>query len=98
MGIKTLKKILIVICIITMTITMGTEVLAAITNTSKGTKQNFGISLMHTSRTLNESKNINFGYKIGTKHTYRINAGGDYSTTILCLDKDKKFPRRRWSK
>ena len=95
MGTKILKKMLIIICIIAIILPISSVVIAEITNIARGTKQSFGISLMHTSKTLNGAKNIDFGYKIGTKHTYRINAGGDYTTTILCLDKDGKFPRRR---
>jgi len=89
---KACKKILIIICIMSIILPISSEVLAAITNTTKGTRENFGISLMHTSRTLNNSSNINFGYRISTKNAYRIHAGGDYSKTILCLNKDGKFP------
>lgn len=95
---KTCKKILFISIVLIMIFATSSQVIANITNTAKGTSQNFGISLMHSSKTLNSTQSINFGYRISTKNSYRINARGDYATTILCLDKDKKFPRRRRSR
>ena len=74
MKTKHLKRILAIICIITMILPISSEVLAKITSSLEGTKQNFGISLMHKSKKLNGEEGIEFGYKIDNKNAYRIYA------------------------
>ena len=97
MKTKHLKRILAIICIITMILPISSEVLAKITSSLEGTKQNFGISLMHKSKKLNGEEGIEFGYKIDNKNAYRIYAGSDneegYADTVLCLDQTGKFPK-----
>ena len=96
MKTKLIKKVAIIICIMAMILPVSFDAIARITNTTKGTKLNFGISLLHTSKTLSGNKNVQFGYAIqtGAKPTYRIYSGSnDYETTVLCLNKDLRYPR-----
>ena len=94
MGTKILRKILAIICIISIILPISSEVLAALTETSVGTKQKFGISLLHQSKLMNGNDGISFGYALDSRKIYRIYYGeSQYDTTILCLDIDGKFPQ-----
>ena len=90
-----LKKVIAVICIMAMILPISSEVLAKITETAKDTEQKFGITLLHQSSLLsNSNSKVSFAYKIDTRNTYRIYAGSnDFETTIVCLNKDGKFPQ-----
>ena len=90
-----LKKAIAVICIMAMILPISSEVLAKITETAKDTEQKFGITLLHQSSLLsNSNSKVSFAYKIDTRNTYRIYAGSnDFETTIVCLNKDGKFPQ-----
>ena len=88
-----LKKFVVIIFILALALSSSYEVLAKITNTAKDATQSFGISLLHTSKNLKTSSNLNFAYRLDTRNTYRIYAGNnDYETTIICLNKNGKFP------
>ena len=97
MKTKYLKRILAIMCILTMILPLSTEVLAKIASSLEGAKQTFGISLMHKSKKLNGEEGIEFGYKIDDKNAYRIYSGSNneegYEDTVLCLDQTGKFPR-----
>ncbi len=99
MRAKILKKLVAIFCILVIVIPTPLSVIAKISNSAKGTKQNFGIEVLHTSSTLDKKKEEQFGYATdtSTKPTYRIYAGSedkkDYETTILCLNKDKRYPQ-----
>ena len=97
MKAKILKRILVIICILTILLPMSSEVIARIANSAAGSKQTFGISLTHQSNTLDGKTGRQFGYKIDNREAYRIYSGSDnaegYIDTILCLDQTGKFPR-----
>lgn len=96
MGTKFCKKIVAIICILAMILPISSEVLAKITQTAAGQKQTFGITLLHQSKTLDKKKDVTFGYSTdtGARNSYRLYSGNnDFETTILCLDKDKRFPQ-----
>ena len=101
MGTKFIKKIIAMVCILAMILPISSEVLAKITqaDSAAGKTRKFGVTLLKESTLLNGSKYGNFGYNISggasTKNTnvYRIyTENKDYSSTILCLDKNKSFP------
>lgn len=94
---KILKKTIAAVCIIAMILPISSEVLAKITETAKDTEQKFGISLFHESTFLGDSNNkLNFAYRLGNRNFYRVYAGNnDYETTIICLNKDGKFPQEK---
>lgn len=97
MSKRILKKITALICIIALVLPMSSEVLAKITSTEPGTGQTFGIVHLHESEYLNDSSSKKtFGYRVNERNVYRIYSGSDnaegYINTILCLDKDGKFP------
>ena len=94
------KKVIAIICIIAMILPISSEVLAKITETAAGTKLQFGITLLHTSKTLDGEKSVTFGYATdtGSRRTYRIYSGNnDFETTLLCLDKNGTFPQENGS-
>ncbi|MCI8546597.1 MAG: DUF11 domain-containing protein, partial [Clostridia bacterium] len=94
MGTNIWKKIIAILCIIAIILPISSEALAAITETAAGTKQTFGIAHIHSSKKLNGTEDVSFGYKVNEREAYRIHAGtNDYETTILCLDPTKKFPK-----
>lgn len=94
MGNKVVKKMLVIVCIIAMILPFSSEVLAQIVETAEGTKQKFGIELLHESKTMDGKKSLSFGYRIDTKNAYRLYSGNkDFETTILCLDKTLRFPQ-----
>lgn len=90
-----LKKAIAVICIMAMILPISSEVLAKITETAKDTEQKFGITLLHQSSLLsNSNSKVSFAYKIDNRNFYRVYAGtNDFETTIVCLNKDGKFPQ-----
>lgn len=90
-----LKKVIAVICIMAMVLPISSEVLAKITETAKDTEQKFGITLLHQSSLLNDSNSkVSFAYRIDNRNFYRVYAGtNDFETTIVCLNKDGKFPQ-----
>ena len=93
MKTKLLKILITLICIIALIIPMSYEVLAKITTTTAGTTQSFGISALHESEKLSDGSKVKFGYKLNDRQAYRIFAGNnDYETTIICLQRDGKFP------
>ncbi|MGN1331116.1 MAG: collagen binding domain-containing protein, partial [Clostridia bacterium] len=93
---KFFKKIIQIICVLSLLIPISLEVLAAITSTQEGTEQVFGITHLHTSKYLNGTGEKEFGYRISDRNTYRIYAGSNnesgFENTIVCLDKLGKFP------
>ena len=95
MKTKFLKQAIAIICIMAMVLPISSTVLAKITQTAKDTEQKFGITLLHQSSLLsNSSSKVSFAYKLDTRNTYRIYAGSnDFETTIVCLNKDGKFPQ-----
>ena len=90
-----LKKAIAIICIMAMILPISSEVLAKITETAKDTEQKFGITLLHQSSLLsNSNSKVSFAYKIDNRNFYRVYAGSnDFETTIVCLNKDGKFPQ-----
>ena len=90
-----LKKAIAVICIMAMILPISSEVLAKITETAKDTEQKFGITLLHQSSLLsNSNSKVSFAYKIDNRNFYRVYAGtNDFETTIVCLNKDGRFPQ-----
>ena len=90
-----LKKAIAVFCIMAMILPISSEVLAKITETAKDTEQKFGITLLHQSSLLsNSNSKVSFAYKIDNRNFYRVYAGtNDFETTIVCLNKDGKFPQ-----
>ena len=97
MRAKILKRILVILCILTILLPISSEVLAKIANSAAGSKQTFGISLSHQSKKLDGTAGIRFGYKIDNREAYRIYSGSDntegYIDTVLCLDQTGKFPK-----
>jgi len=97
MKVQNLKKMIAVICIIALILPISSEVLAKITETAKDTEQTFGIELLHESKLLaDDNKNVSFAYRVDTRNFYRVYAGNkDYETTVICLNKDGKFPQEK---
>lgn len=94
---KLLKLFISLICIMALILPLSYEVIAKLTTTTAGTTQSFGISLIHESKVLRDGSKLRFGYRVNSsntnRNTYRIYAGdNDYETTIICLQKDGKFP------
>ena len=77
MRAKILKRILVILCILTILLPISSEVLAKIANSAAGSKQTFGISLSHQSKKLDGTAGIRFGYKIDNREAYRIYSGSD---------------------
>lgn len=97
MSKRILKKLTAIICIMVMVLPLSSEVLAQITSTQPGAEQKFGIVHLHESEYLNDSnRKKNFGYRVDDRKVYRIYSGENddkaYLNTILCLDKNGKFP------
>ena len=92
---KRVKKCFTILCIMVFLIMISIRVLAKIQNTQKGTEQKFGITLLHESSFLSDSsKKLKFAYRLNTRNSYRVYAGSnDFETTIICLNKDGKFPQ-----
>ena len=93
---KIWEKIIALTCILALILPISSEVIAAIQDTNAGTKLNFGISLLHKSQTLDKKKEVNFGYAPATSQhpAYRVYSGNnDYGTTVLCLNKDLRYPQ-----
>ncbi len=93
---KLIKRIVAILCILVMILPTSLSVMAKIDNATEGTQLDFGITLVHTSKTLDGKKDVSFGYATETssKPIYRIFSGtDDYSTTVLCLNKDLRYPK-----
>ncbi len=99
---KIFKKLISIVCIATLMFSCSSEIFAKLSSTAKDAKQKFGIEMPHASKKLNgKGDAITAGYATDTQHqpVYRIYAGEysqkDYDTTILCLNKDKRYPTEK---
>ena len=92
--VKKTGKILICIFVVLLLFLQNSSiVLARITNHTAGTTGTFGIEQLHESSYLDGSGTQNMGYRVDGKNAYRIYYGNkDYESTILCLDKNGRFP------
>ena len=95
MKTKFLNRAIAIICIMAMILPISSQVLAKITATARDTEQKFGITLLHQSSLLsNSNSKVSFAYRIDNRNFYRVYAGtNDFETTIVCLNKDGKFPQ-----
>ena len=90
---KILRFFVVILCIFMFVLSACAEVFAKITQTDRDTTQSFGIVLVHSSPLLSGDGDVPFGYRLDSRNAYRIYAGSnDFETTIICLDKDGKFP------
>ncbi len=97
---RIIRKLISLLCIAVLMFSTSSQVIAKIANSEKDTKQKFGIEMPHASKRLNgKGDAITAGYAVDTQYNpaYRIyadvNGSKDFETTILCLDRDKKYPQ-----
>ena len=96
---KAYKLIICIFIIMAILLEASITTLAAITTAEAGTKAVFGIEQLHDSNTLDGSGHMKIGYRVDAKNIYRIynatNNELDFETTMLCLDKDARFPAQQ---
>lgn len=96
---RILRKIFAISLVLILFLSVSAETLAKLANTAAGATQSFGIARGHASEYLNgKPYNTQLQYKADGKTVYRIFAGtdassGDFDTAIICLDKNKTFPK-----
>ena len=91
---KTLKLLVCILVTVLLLFQPSAIVLARIANHEAGATENFGIELIHQSSLLDGSGTMTMGYRVDGVKAYRVYYGNkQYDSTILCLDKNGRFPR-----
>lgn len=93
---RSIKLIICMIAVIVLFLESSQVVFASIASHAKDTRAVFGIEQVHESKHLDGSNYAAIGYRVDGKNIYRIyyeNEGQrDWDNTIVCLDKDGRFP------
>ena len=96
---KAYKLIICIFIIMAILLESSITTLAAIASSEAGAKAVFGVEQLHDSNTLDGSGHMKIGYRVDAKNIYRIynatNNELDFETTLLCLDKDGRFPSQQ---
>ena len=91
---KTFKFLVCILATILLLFQTSAVVLAQIANHEAGATENFGIELIHQSSLLDGSGTMTMGYSVDGVKAYRVYYGNkQYDSTILCLDKNGRFPK-----